>query len=150
MELIHSFTAAWRTVVCFMKFVLESISAFVCCLRLITSLIQAVGLVQQFRNFMQDIPALRVQFGSWLALALEFQLGADIVSTTVNPTWQSLGELGAAGHDSNLPQLFSPERNAGRGADWSKPQRPKSRWLMLDAVLLPLAPLLLTGSAIFL
>ena len=31
---------------------------------------------------------------SWLALALEFQLGADIVATTINPSWQSLGELG--------------------------------------------------------
>jgi uncharacterized membrane protein len=43
---------------------------------------------------LQDLPALRLQFGSWLALALEFQLGADIIATTVNPTLQSLGELG--------------------------------------------------------
>ena len=26
-------------------------------------------------------------------MALEFQLGADIVATTVNPSFQSLGEL---------------------------------------------------------
>jgi uncharacterized membrane protein len=30
----------------------------------------------------------------WLALALEFQLGADILSTTVAPTFDSLGKLG--------------------------------------------------------
>ncbi|MCX5969182.1 MAG: DUF1622 domain-containing protein [Cyanobacteria bacterium] len=30
----------------------------------------------------------RLSFGSWLALALEFQLGADIVSTTISPSGQ--------------------------------------------------------------
>ena len=44
--------------------------------------------------FARPLPAVRLQFGSWLALALEFQLGADIVATTINPTLQSLGELG--------------------------------------------------------
>jgi uncharacterized membrane protein len=36
---------------------------------------------------------VRLKFGTWLALALEFQLGADIVATTVDPTMQSLTEL---------------------------------------------------------
>ena len=36
----------------------------------------------------------RLSFGSWLALALEFQLGADIVSTTINPSGQHLFQLG--------------------------------------------------------
>ncbi len=36
----------------------------------------------------------RLTFGSWLALALEFQLGADIVSTTVSPSEQHLLQLG--------------------------------------------------------
>ena len=35
----------------------------------------------------------RVSFGSWLALALEFQLGADIVFTTINPSGQHLVQL---------------------------------------------------------
>jgi uncharacterized membrane protein len=33
--------------------------------------------------------------GTWLALALEFQLAADIVSTVVSPTQQNLLQLGA-------------------------------------------------------
>jgi uncharacterized membrane protein len=37
---------------------------------------------------------LRLRFGSWLALALEFQLGADIVATTVRPTTDALIQLG--------------------------------------------------------
>ncbi len=38
---------------------------------------------------------LRLRFGVWLAIALEFQLGADIVATTVAPTFEVLGRLGA-------------------------------------------------------
>lgn len=36
----------------------------------------------------------RLTFGSWLALALEFQLGADIVATTTSPTKDNLIQLG--------------------------------------------------------
>jgi uncharacterized membrane protein len=36
---------------------------------------------------------VRLRFGTWLALALEFQLGADILSTTVEPTTQDLFKL---------------------------------------------------------
>ena len=36
----------------------------------------------------------RLTFGSWLALALEFQLGADIVSTTISPSTAHLIQLG--------------------------------------------------------
>ncbi|MFN5464909.1 MAG: DUF1622 domain-containing protein [Cyanobacteriota bacterium] len=36
----------------------------------------------------------RLTFGSWLALALEFQLGADIVATTTSPTESNLIQLG--------------------------------------------------------
>ncbi|GBF82300.1 DUF1622 domain-containing protein [Aphanothece sacrum] len=37
---------------------------------------------------------LRLEFASWLALALEFQLGADVVATTVAPSFEALGKLG--------------------------------------------------------
>ena len=38
---------------------------------------------------------LRLRFGSWLSLALECQLGADILATTIAPSWEALGQLGA-------------------------------------------------------
>ncbi len=34
-------------------------------------------------------------FGMWLLLALEFELGADIVRTAISPTWEDLGQLAA-------------------------------------------------------
>jgi len=36
----------------------------------------------------------RLTFASWLALALEFQLGADIVATTISPSQTHLIQLG--------------------------------------------------------
>ncbi len=38
---------------------------------------------------------VKLQFGGWLALALEFQLASDIVKTTVAPTYSNLIQLAA-------------------------------------------------------
>ena len=42
-----------------------------------------------------DFNAIRLTLARYLALALEFQLGADILSTAVAPSWQEIGKLGA-------------------------------------------------------
>ncbi len=34
-----------------------------------------------------------IRLGSWLLLGLEFALAADIVRTTISPTWAQLGQL---------------------------------------------------------
>lgn len=38
---------------------------------------------------------VRLRLGRWLALALEFELGADILRTAVAPTWSEIGQLAA-------------------------------------------------------
>ena len=38
---------------------------------------------------------IRLTLARYLALALEFQLGADIISTAVAPSWDQIGKLGA-------------------------------------------------------
>ena len=38
---------------------------------------------------------IRLRLGRWLALALEFALGADILRTAVAPTWSEMGQLAA-------------------------------------------------------
>ena len=38
---------------------------------------------------------IRLILARYLALALEFQLGADIISTAVAPSWDQIGKLGA-------------------------------------------------------
>jgi uncharacterized membrane protein len=63
----------------------------------------AVGFVKTFILLLKRRKAdysplynrLRLLFGGWLALALEFQLASDIVKTTVAPTYENLIQLGA-------------------------------------------------------
>lgn len=42
-----------------------------------------------------DFDGVRLTLARFLALALEFQLGADILSTAVAPSWDAMGKLGA-------------------------------------------------------
>ena len=58
-----------------------------------------VALVKLLRQFaardVAEFTAIRLTLARYLALALEFQLGADILSTAIAPTWQQIGKLGA-------------------------------------------------------
>ncbi|MFH0838730.1 MAG: DUF1622 domain-containing protein [Candidatus Omnitrophota bacterium] len=38
--------------------------------------------------------SIRIKLGSYLVLALEFFIAADIVRTIITPTWESVGILG--------------------------------------------------------
>lgn len=74
-------------------FCLEALSAFCVLLGLITTLKIALASFRRRQPF--PFIELRINFGSWLALALEFQLGADILFTTVTPSFVALGQLAA-------------------------------------------------------
>lgn len=72
--------------VAILKLALEALSALCVGLGLLATLRSAFGPDRA-------LPKLRLEFGAWLALALEFQLGADIVATTVAPSFEALGKL---------------------------------------------------------
>ena len=36
-----------------------------------------------------------VRFATWLLLALEFELAADVLRTAISPTWDDIGQLAA-------------------------------------------------------
>lgn len=55
----------------------------------------AAGFVAATGRRSRDFTAIRLDLARYLALALEFQLGADILSTAVAPTWEQIGKLGA-------------------------------------------------------
>jgi uncharacterized membrane protein len=38
---------------------------------------------------------VRLRLGRWLAVALEFELAADVLRTAVAPTWREIGQLAA-------------------------------------------------------
>ncbi len=58
-----------------------------------------VAIVHLIRTFATgktaDFTATRLILARYLALALEFELGADILGTAVSPTWDQIGQLGA-------------------------------------------------------
>lgn len=70
---------------------------FISVLCIICGLIATAKLILRYPSVLRNVPFsdVRLCFGSWLALALEFQLGSDIVSTTVSPNLNSLGKLAA-------------------------------------------------------
>lgn len=63
----------------------------------------AIGVVVALAKLLQQVAvrdtaeftAIRLVLARYLALALEFQLGADILSTAIAPSWQQIGKLGA-------------------------------------------------------
>ena len=59
----------------------------------------AVAMVELARSLGRrgpgDFTRVRLVLARYLALALEFQLGADILSTAIAPSWQEIGKLGA-------------------------------------------------------
>jgi uncharacterized membrane protein len=44
---------------------------------------------------LEGFNGIRLTLARYLALALELQLGADILSTAIAPTWDQIGKLGA-------------------------------------------------------
>lgn len=77
---------------------------------------------------------IRLTFARYLTLALELQLAADILSTSVAPTWDRIGKLAAIAvirtalnfflskelrdettAEENGPQAPAPARKGGRG-----------------------------------
>jgi uncharacterized membrane protein len=58
-----------------------------------------VAIVQLIRTLAAlkpaDFTATRLILARHLALALEFELGADILGTAISPSWDQIGKLGA-------------------------------------------------------
>lgn len=78
-------------VVSLLKLLLEWISALCILLGLVKTVQLAIA--QKGDRFFPFLE-VRLCFGTWLAFALEFQLGADILGTTIAPSFEELGKLG--------------------------------------------------------
>ncbi len=76
------------------KLLLESISVFCVVLGLLKTG-QLVIQVRRHQRRGEELPfnQVRLTFGTWLAIALEFQLGADVLATTVAPAVEDLIRL---------------------------------------------------------
>lgn len=69
----------------------------------IGALVIGIGVILASRRFTRgsfpptarDFTDARLTLARFLAIALEFQLGADILSTAVAPSWDAIGKLAA-------------------------------------------------------
>ena len=90
MEGLGWFEVGLHNIVAIAKFCLESLSVICVLLGLIKTLQLAFKMNRRGQG---EFNQIRLRFGTWLSLALEFQLGADIVSTTVAPSLEDLANL---------------------------------------------------------
>lgn len=77
----------------FLKILMEAAAA-VCVLIGFMRTVQLAIIIQRRRNYLLPYLKLRLRFGMWLGLALEFQLASDILNTTIAPSFDELGKLG--------------------------------------------------------
>ena len=87
---------------------LEAFSLATVVLGLLITLRQAGQGWRARRRGPSAFQAVRLTFGSWLAMALEFQLGADIVATSTSPTGAHLVQLGVVAVIRTLLNVFWP------------------------------------------
>lgn len=74
-----------------LRLIVESIGAAIIALGILVAL---RGLLSHLRgNRNDEFNPVRLAFARYLAMALEFQLAADILSTAVAPSWEQLGKL---------------------------------------------------------
>lgn len=64
------------------------------------------ALVQLVKRRTSAFNSVRLQLATFLVLALEFQLAADILSTAVAPSWDKIGKLGAIAVIRTLLNFF--------------------------------------------
>jgi uncharacterized membrane protein len=73
-------------------------------LEIIAALVIAAGLMQLVIKYFNSLPKEKkyltageamLKFGSVVAVALEFLLGADVLATAVSPGWDDIGKLAA-------------------------------------------------------
>jgi uncharacterized membrane protein len=76
-----------------MRLVIEATGAAMVAFGFLVAIVQLVrtNLVGRSGEF----NSVRLTLAKYLALALEFQLGADILSTAVSPSWDQIGKLAA-------------------------------------------------------
>jgi uncharacterized membrane protein len=85
-ELFGSVATAVALLLEVMLVLTTAVGALTTTVKVVTSVGQA--------DFLERRRKAWIDFASWLLLALEFALAADIVRTAIAPTWDEVGQLG--------------------------------------------------------
>ena len=105
-SLLLVFDQGLATLAMALRNLLEAFSLATVVLGLLITLRQAGQGWRARRRGPSAFQAVRLTFGSWLAMALEFQLGADIVATSTSPTGDHLVQLGVVAVIRTLLNVF--------------------------------------------
>ena len=105
-SLLIAFDQGLATLAMALRSVLEAHSLGTVLLGLLITLRQAWQGWRARRRGSTAFQAVRLTFGSWLAMALEFQLGADIVATSTSPTGAHLVQLAVVAVIRTLLNVF--------------------------------------------
>lgn len=93
MGILHQLEVSLEELVAISQFFLEAFSVL-CVIVGVFKTFQLAIRVSSYRNRYRLFNKVRLELGMWLTLALEFQLAADILSTTMTPTLERLIQLG--------------------------------------------------------
>ena len=74
---------------------IQAVAILVIMIGVVKALIATLGLVFGRRASDVEMRAVWLDFAHWLVAGLTFQLAADIVQTTVAPTWDEIGRVAA-------------------------------------------------------
>jgi uncharacterized membrane protein len=61
----------------------------------VRAVIAVVRCIAKGEGLAPNIREIWLHYASWILLALEFALAADLIDTVVAPTWEEIGQLGA-------------------------------------------------------
>ncbi|CAN5688295.1 hypothetical protein BH24ACI2_BH24ACI2_11020 [soil metagenome] len=79
--------------VLWLKLLVETIGAIIIAIGVISAVFEFGRRLSSAKT--EGYTKIRLLLARYLALALEFQLGADILSTAISPTWDQILKLGA-------------------------------------------------------
>lgn len=82
-----------RSGVEWLRLLIETLGATVIAAGVVVALVGLVRYVAKGQG--RSFTPIRLSFARYLTLALDFQLAADILSTSVAPTWDRIGKLAA-------------------------------------------------------
>jgi uncharacterized membrane protein len=85
--------ATLRDIVQHVVLVVEAVGAVIIAAGVVVAFVHWVA--RELRVRPGSYEDTRLLLGRYLALGLEFQLGADILGTAVSPSWTEIGKLGA-------------------------------------------------------
>lgn len=74
---------------------IETAAGIIVGLAALEAIVKAIHLFIHRREMQTTKEEIRLHLGRWLALAIEFELAADILRTAMTPTWNEIGQLAA-------------------------------------------------------